>query len=167
MILKSSVLGQIRFYLSSVELSTRRTRGRSVRCFVDCTFVGIGHSLQRTSSWLFGKYLTDLTNWPISALQNLHVQVFSSSGPISELKIGFWEALSFNARFPHPKTFNPFLKIKREIILKTEERYEGKSMVRSGIFGSPGTAVIWAGSDESVKKKSMFNIEPEVTYQNE
>ena len=51
--------------------------------------------------------------------------------------------------------------------MKTEERYEGKSMVQSGISGPQGTPVIWAGADESVKKKSMFDIEPEVTYQNE
>ena len=120
MILKSSVQGLIRFYLSSVELSTRRTQGRSERCFVDCIR---GYRTQPTEDfqliiWQISYWFDKLTNQrpPKSSCSS-----FLLLGPYLRIENRLLRGSFVQRTISSSKNFQPFFKSREKLFWRLKK----------------------------------------------
>ena len=107
--------------LTLVELSTHRTRGRFVRCTVHCNNE---YRTQPTEDfqliiWQISYWFAKLTNQrpPKSSCSS-----FLLLGPYLRIENRLLRGSFVQRTISSSKNFQPFFKIKREIILKTEEK---------------------------------------------
>lgn len=143
--------------LTLVELSTHRTRGRFVRCTVHCNNE---YRTQPTEDfqliiWQISYWFAKLTNQrpPKSSCSS-----FLLLGPYLRIENRLLRGSFVQRTISSSKNFQPFFKIKREIILKTEEKMKVSPLDNQGSKGPKGGMSFEKETTNRNKKSAVCSI---------